>query len=277
MLRAIPIALAVSAAFAQPRPEFEVASVKTAPEPDQRQAMMIRARESFQNAMPAMIPMKGRTVSVEQTSLLQLVAMAYKVRPSEVAGPSWISEVRFNIEAKLPEGADTKQASEMLKNLLEERFGLRAHDETKAVSGYTLTVAKDGPKLTPAAERPPISTDPEERKKAMQQMQEETRKRMEANMRSGMPLRSWWNSSNATSAQIATAISNMVKAPVDDQTGLPGKYDVSIEVPQPESKDDPIDPLVAQAVAKLGLKLTARKIDVKTIVVNAASKTPAEN
>lgn len=127
MLRVVGIALVVSAAFAQSRPECEVASVKPAPEPDQRQVFLIQAGEAFQNSMPTIVPHQGRTVSIEQHSLRQLVAMAYKLRPSEVAGPSWISDVHFNIEAKLPEGADWKQENDMLKALLEERFGLRVH------------------------------------------------------------------------------------------------------------------------------------------------------
>ena len=70
------------------------------------------------------------------------MAVAYKVRVSEVSGPGWISELRFNVEAKLPAGSDTKTSNEMLQRLLEQRFGLRTHRETRSVPGFVLTVAQ---------------------------------------------------------------------------------------------------------------------------------------
>src|SRR3954454_21053216 len=104
------IAVCVAAAFGQnspPRPAFEVASVKPSPPPEGPAAVaMLRAQASLQDAAPlGMLTHKGMVVTLRNRTLQQLVASAYRVRISEVAGPNWISETRFDIEAKMPEGA----------------------------------------------------------------------------------------------------------------------------------------------------------------------------
>src|SRR4051812_37712355 len=104
------IATCIAAAFGQstpPRPSFEVASVKPSPPPEGPAAVaMLRAQQSLQDAAPlGMLPHKGLVVTLHNRSLQQLVASAYRVRISEVAGPTWISETRFDIEAKMPEAA----------------------------------------------------------------------------------------------------------------------------------------------------------------------------
>jgi len=270
------------AALAQdaPLPEFEVASIKSAPamEGPMAEAKM-RAMDGMVDMMVGMVPLKGMTVTMDSRTLQQLIAVAYKVRVSEVAGPGWISDLRFNVEAKLPAGADKKSANEMLQRLLMERFGLKIHRETRTSAGFVLTVGKEGAHLTPAAPPDPVVAaapdpnvrpDPDENKRRMEKMMADMKQR------GSMPA-SWWRSNNATSAQIAANISRMIKAPVADETRLDGKYDVSMEVPQPESPEDTMEYRVARAVTKLGLKLDARKISIDTIVVDAANKAPTEN
>jgi uncharacterized protein (TIGR03435 family) len=283
MMRVLAAALPMwtAAVYGQtpaPAPEFEVASIKLAAvESGPMAEAKMRAMDSMADMMIGMVPLKGMTVTMDSRTLQQLIAAAYKVRVSEVSGPGWMSEARFNVEAKMPAGADKKLSNEMLQRLLEQRFGLKVHRETRTVSGFALTVGKDGAHLTPAA--PPIAKpdpdakpDPEEGKRRMEKMMADMKARGPGNMPA-----SWWQNNNATSAQIAASISRMIKAPVDDQTGLDGKYNVSMEVPQPESPEDTMEYRVARAVTKLGLKLDAHKISIDTIVVDAASKMPTEN
>jgi uncharacterized protein (TIGR03435 family) len=85
------------------------------------------------------------------------MVLAYKVQPSQISGPDWIATQRFDIVAKLPEGATKDQTNEMLQSLLEERFKMTLHRETKEHPVFALVVAKDGPKLK---ESPPDSTEP---------------------------------------------------------------------------------------------------------------------
>ncbi len=48
----------------------------------------------------------------------------------------------------------------MMQALLEDRFQLKTHRETREVSGYLMTVAKGGLKVKPTAEGSCISVDP---------------------------------------------------------------------------------------------------------------------
>src|SRR5262249_16892959 len=79
-------------------------------------------------------------------SLKQMLMAAYEVPELQVIGPDWIDSVRFDVTAKIPEGAQ-KQVPAMLQAMLAERFRVTAHRETKEMSGYALTVGKNGSKM----------------------------------------------------------------------------------------------------------------------------------
>ncbi len=128
---------------------------------------------------PGMIPMDdpGR-LRLENWALLDLIAVAYSVRTTEVSGgPPWLSDRGFDIEAKAPDGAPKAALNAMLQSLLEERFGLKVHRNTRTGQGFALVVGKNGPKLKPA-DPPP---DPQKRMADMQQ-------RMQENRENGTPL-----------------------------------------------------------------------------------------
>jgi len=44
--------------------------------------------------------------------------VAYRIKDYQVSGPDWLAGARFDIVAKLPEGATRDQAPEMLQALL---------------------------------------------------------------------------------------------------------------------------------------------------------------
>jgi uncharacterized protein (TIGR03435 family) len=64
--------------------------------------------------------------------------------------PAWINSERYSIEAKA-EGTASRimMQGPMLQALLEDRFKLKIHRETREVPVYALTVAKGGPKIRP--------------------------------------------------------------------------------------------------------------------------------
>jgi uncharacterized protein (TIGR03435 family) len=69
-------------------------------------------------------------------------------------GPSWLDSERFTISAEVPgDASQPMMMGPMMQSLLEDRFQLKIHSETREVSVYDLTVAKGGPKLP--------ETDPE--------------------------------------------------------------------------------------------------------------------
>jgi uncharacterized protein (TIGR03435 family) len=76
-------------------------------------------------------------------------------------GPAWISSQRYVINAKADATAsqETMQGP-MLQALLEDRFKLKIHRETKEVPVFELTVAKGGPRLAPSKEESCTPADP---------------------------------------------------------------------------------------------------------------------
>src|ERR1035437_6542153 len=70
-------------------------------------------------------------VDIGYLSLADLIAMAYKVKPFQITGPDWMSAQRFDILAKMPEGATKDDVPVMLQALLAERFKLTLHRENK--------------------------------------------------------------------------------------------------------------------------------------------------
>src|SRR5215831_18162050 len=85
-----------------------------------------------------------------------LVRRAFGLRDSQMAGgPAWIKSEGFDIQATASatgSKAPRPQALQMLQTLLENRFHLRWHNESREMSVYALRVATGGLKLAPAKE-----------------------------------------------------------------------------------------------------------------------------
>jgi uncharacterized protein (TIGR03435 family) len=152
--------LAAGSSFGQTavgKPAFEVASVRPSAQLD----MQKLAAQMQAGNMPRM----GAHVDAERAeydymSLKDLVANAFKVKAYQVTGPAWLSSERFDIAAKIPDGATKDDAPAMLKALLEERFKLVAHKDKEEHPVLALAVGKDGPKLKEATGTPePIGDD----------------------------------------------------------------------------------------------------------------------
>jgi uncharacterized protein (TIGR03435 family) len=93
------------------------------------------------------IHVDGAQVRFTLFNLVTYVAYVYDIPPYQVQGPDWMGPAIFDISAKMPDGADPKQARAMLRSLLEDRFGLKAHRDMKEFSVYALEVAKMGLKM----------------------------------------------------------------------------------------------------------------------------------
>jgi uncharacterized protein (TIGR03435 family) len=261
------------------RPQFEVASVKLAAKDQTDGGRFPQRRANMRNMrLPGVIPLPdpGR-LRMEDWALLDLIAAAYGVRASQVSGPAWLDDQSFDIDAKLPDGAKNVDVDAMLQSLLEERFGLKVHRGTQTKPGFALVVGKNGPKLKPAEPPPAPSglTEEEQRAKAREQAMK-SMTAMTERMKDGVPLGGGsgavWNST--TSGEMAFRLERFAEGPVVDETGLTGKYSVTI---QTWKNADVPGGSIFDAVEKLGLKLEPRKVTVETVVVDQVSKTPTAN
>jgi uncharacterized protein (TIGR03435 family) len=124
------------------RPKFDAASIK--PNNSGRQATFLRR-------------LPGGLYRAENASLRTLIASAYvdgfPPRTRLVfGGPAWIDKLHFEIEARAEGNPGNEQLRLMLQSLLEDRFKLLLHNETRQLPVYALVLSKagkTGPQLTP--------------------------------------------------------------------------------------------------------------------------------
>ncbi len=107
------------------KPQFEAASVK--PSLSQR-IMSVR-------------PLPGRLSA--DASLQVLIEYAYGVEPFQiVGGPNWLPSKRYQIDATADTAASREQILLMLQSLLEDRFRLKIHRQTKELPVFALVPDK---------------------------------------------------------------------------------------------------------------------------------------
>src|SRR5262245_31728600 len=103
--------------LSQTNSEFEVASIR----PSNLENLSIAA------GIRAGVRVDGEQVRYTFVPLITYIGYAFEIRNYQIVGPDWLRSELFDIVAKLPEGATTKQVPQMLRALLENRFGLKAH------------------------------------------------------------------------------------------------------------------------------------------------------
>jgi uncharacterized protein (TIGR03435 family) len=244
------LASSESASAQSSKPKFEVASVKPSDPQDPRTNMET--------------PPNGSRFSTTGTSLKFLIGIAYEKAPAQISGgPSWIDVDRFEIDARpetvVPGLEGYKRTKLMLQSLLEERFKLAVHTETRQEPVYELVLTKTGSKLKDVSFAVP---------------------RQE--MRKGQLL--------VTSTRLSFVIpifSALVQRPVVDKTGLTGVYDFTLTFrpepgipgavgPNPLPPVDPEAPGIFTAIQEqLGLKLESARGPVEVLVIDHAEKPDA--
>ena len=134
-----------------PKPSFEVVSIKPSP-----------PNLGIRGGGP-----RGDRFTMSGASLRMLLQMAYGRSTNNgpvggqlqiIAGPAWIDSDRYDIQAKADcsGGALSREQMQlMLQSMLEDRFQLKAHMETRELPIYNLVVAKDGAKIKPSADQAP--------------------------------------------------------------------------------------------------------------------------
>jgi uncharacterized protein (TIGR03435 family) len=233
-------------AFAQSAPaplEFEVISIKPAPPPADNR-LHIRMSSD---------PVRVNYLNV---SLKDVIEQAYRVQDYQISGPDWLSSERFDIAAKIPDGAPKDRIPEMFQALLADRFKLQLHRDTKELPMYDLVVAKNGPKLQKAESATGVTSDG-------------------VNGRIHV-------SAQVSMASFADYLSVRLGRPVRDKTELDGAYSITLDWALDavdRNQGVPADgPSIFTAVQEqLGLKLEGRKGPVEILVIDHAEKVPTGN
>ena len=90
----------------------------------------------------------GRLTLTNQT-LEWLIETAYGLREYQYDGPKWLHTTRYDIAATTSSPWSLAAQMLMLRALLEDRFKLKTHVESRTMPVYWLVVGKTGPKLKP--------------------------------------------------------------------------------------------------------------------------------
>ena len=187
----------------------------------------------------------------------ELVRFAYQLPGSRIlGGPAWIDTETFDLSTTLDSAPAAEEMPGVVRELLERRFNLSAHEETRDFPVYALVIARpDGavsPNLQPstsdcfdqqawiAAGRPRLQT---------------------SELRSFCGV--WDNgldgvfAQKVTMAEFAEYLSRpgpILNRPVVDRTGLDGTFDVRLDVFMPAIAAMGQRPALALALEPLGLR-----------------------
>src|SRR5215471_5391632 len=91
----------------------------------------------------------GGRFRASANSVRYLIEWAYDIQSSQlIGGPDWLSSDRYDIEAKAEGNPTEAEIKQMTQALLEERFKLKLHHESKTMTAFIVTAGTSGAKLT---------------------------------------------------------------------------------------------------------------------------------
>jgi uncharacterized protein (TIGR03435 family) len=272
MIRAVILSLVTFLAINAQTPQFEVVSIKVAPPPDGR-GMRVSSQGGPGSKDPGLY-------TCENCQISGIIQDAYKLQSYQFSGQSWMDEARFMISAKVPEGATHDQFRQMLQNMLLERFKLTSHHEKKEMAAFDLVVARNGPKIKeakPGEEPEPAKFGPMKKDENGYPILPASRQPMMMAVKGGFSTERFVDE---TMEMFAEMLADRLAGPVNDATGLKGKYDFELRwiqdggVPR---EDSPGVTLLQAIQEQLGLKVQKTKSMVDIFVVDHLEKTPTEN
>jgi uncharacterized protein (TIGR03435 family) len=248
------------------KPTFEVASIKP--------------NNSGSSSSQTSIDDGRGYFSATNVTLKSIIVSCYRLLDYQlVGGPEWVNTARFDFQAS----ADTSTLSPsistenvkrselmaaMIQSLLEDRFQLKIHWETRELPAFLLVVGKDGSKLQPTVEGRAgpggLSAG--------------------SSRSNGTSAGTEMSGSGISISRLINMLSGRVDRPIIDKTNLAGTYDFTLKfapyAASPAALDsatEPIGPSIFTAVQEqLGLKLESAKGPVEVLVIDSVSK-PSEN
>ena len=271
----MPIALRAQTQASEPRRTFEVASI----------------RQNLSNDTRSFSAQPGGRLVVRNFAVQGLIAAAYEMADIQaliperiLGGPDWIESERYDIEAKAATefqfrpGAPPQDMFLMLRSLLEDRFKLTTHRETREMSIFELVVARKDRTLGPGLHKSSVDCDALfAGGRAAVPPAPRTPSGPPPCRVMGGPARTV--AAGVTMRQLAANLSNHMQRFVVDKTGLTERFDLNLTwTPErlpagsPPPGIPPVDPngasLVTALQEQLGLKLEAARGPVSVLVID---------
>ncbi|MGA2852208.1 MAG: TIGR03435 family protein [Terracidiphilus sp.] len=230
-------------------PAFDVASVR----PSQHQV-----GPDYNNQLT----WSSAGLTARNVTLQRLCAEAYHLQLRQVAGPRWIDQDEYDIEANVGGPATREQMAVMLQRLVAARFNVKQHTESREMRVYELVVDKAGPKIHPVdsggTPTPAAGFH------------------FHGNLRQFADLLAVQLSIPASDNPAEPVRASTSPIPVIDKTGLGGIFDFSVDI-HPELGTDMFAQWQRTLQDQLGLRIESRKGNVPVMVIDDAAKTPTEN
>jgi len=247
----------IAAQSATPRLAFEVASIK-------------RNTRVDSGGGGGFAP--GGRFHITNIDVMTIVMIAHRTGPQLfrsqiVGGPDWIASETYDITAKVSDDLAGKPLAQLfamqpalLHSLLEDRFKLKSHRETRELQRYALVPARKDGSLGPQLRRAPVDCTAEPRRCGVQ-------------VQSGR-----FSSESTVISGFVNYLGSNVQRVVVDRTGLDGRFAITLEftpdrAPLPLAADaapPPADkPSIFTALQdQLGLKLEPERGPVDVVVID---------
>jgi uncharacterized protein (TIGR03435 family) len=247
-------------AFAQPPLSFEAASVKTNPACEED-----RQTERFS-------PGHLTVACIKLSNLIQAAYSRFADGRTgngphlEIVGaPSWMASARYDIDATAQGGVRMEEMfGPMLRSLLEERFHLQIHHESRELPVYVLTAPKGNIRLQQSNESDCIPVD------LKHSNDPSTRFCGITAQANGLHVTD--DAHGMTMTEIAERmLGNRLDRPVINRTGLAGRFNAHLEFDRDSVETSGISIFTA-VQEQLGLKLEPSKGPVPILVVDHVEK-----
>jgi uncharacterized protein (TIGR03435 family) len=236
-------------------------------------------------------PVRGGRYEVKTASMVDLIRIAYGYDADKIlGGPSWLEMDRFEVIGKVPADSTPETHKLMLQSVLEDRFKLKLHKETKPLPTHALIVGKK-PQLKEADGTEESGCKPQASSGAPGpggvMLFTSSAGGAPTSIALGPGMIITYQCRNMTMPAFVSALRGMMGAnlgpnPVLDETGLKGNYNFDLRYsmqmfgPMMAESGDRIS--IFGAVDKqLGLKLEEKQVPTPIIVVDSVNRKPTEN
>lgn len=233
------------------RPSFDVASIK------------VNTIDGPNDQVPVR---SGDRVTMRNETVDSIVRYAYNITgvwqlSGNLTLPGSEASQWFDIAATAPGSPSDGELRLMFQSLLEDRFRLKVHYETREITGYDLLVAKGGAKL--------VASSPDSKVASILRSHGVLWLPGKEQMR--------FLGRAATITEVAGMIGRAMQAPVRDRTGLAGTFDIDFPFSLNETQMQVGGaPFLTTAIQdELGLRLEKNKTTLDVLVIDHVERPTA--
>ena len=206
-------------------------------------------------------------------SLSTLISLAYggpdhDCREAGVVqgGPEWVRSERHEIHVTVPDGLGSDAALRLasraappalqaaLRTVLEERFKLEVRAQTRDKAAYALT-SNGQPTLTPST---PADIGIRSSRSLIRRLDADDQPYGDLFL------------GQASMENLATAITGILGAPVEDRTGVTGRFQIALEFDQAGIAR----PTLSAALQKIGLDLKPANLPMQVLIIDRVERPP---